>query len=391
MTNNLNSEITVSVLIPCLDEAATIGVCVKKAKDALNANKLAGEVIVADNGSADNSRALAEQNGAKVVLIKEKGYGAALMGGMAVASGRYIVMGDADDSYDFSQLAPFIDKLREGYDLVMGCRLPAGGGRIMPGAMPWAHRWIGNPLFTAIGKLFFRSPIHDINCGMRAFTGAAYEKMDLRTIGMEFAPEMVIKTTLQGLKITEIPITLNKDGRGRRPHLRSLRDGWRTLRFMLLYCPRWLFLIPGAALLILGLVIGSILEFGPIWVGRVGFDASTQLVCAMSVLIGFQLIVFAVFTKVFAISENLLPSDHTIERLFEFIKLETGLVAGLITTLLGLAILIYAVWNWKAHGFGPMSYPQNLRLTIPAVTLLVLGLEIIFASFFLSILGLKRK
>lgn len=380
-----------SIVMPCLNEAQTLGLCLKKAQQALRQSGLNGEIIVADNGSTDGSKEIAKKAGVRLVEISEKGYGAALMGGVAVAKGEFIIMGDADDSYDFGEIAPFLRKLAEGYDLVMGCRLPRGGGKIMPGAMPWKHRWIGNPVLSAIGKLFFQSPVTDFHCGLRAFRKNAYEQMDLHTTGMEFASEMVIKATLKGMKVTEVPIILYKDGRSRPSHLRSWRDGWRHLRFMLLYSPRWLFLIPGLILFIFGSVIGTILSLGPVWIGRIGFDVNTLLICSMSMMIGFQLISFAIFTKVFAISEGLLPVDPRIERLFKIIRLKTGLTLGGILSFLGISILLYSVWNWRLHNFGPMSYAQSIRITIPAITIFILGIEMIFASFFLSILGLKRK
>jgi glycosyltransferase involved in cell wall biosynthesis len=391
MITERTDKIIVSVVIPCLNEAETLAGCLKKVKATFVALSVAGEMIVADNGSSDHSKSIAIENSAMVVDIRELGYGAALRGGIAKAHGEFIIMGDADDSYDFREIGSFLRKLEEGYDLVMGCRLPKGGGKIMAGAMPWKHRWIGNPVLSAIGKLFFRSPVTDFHCGLRAFRRSAYELMDLHTTGMEFASEMVIKAALKGMKVTEVPITLYKDGRSRPPHLRSWRDGWRHLRFMLLYSPRWLFLIPGLILFVFGSVIGAILNFGPIWIGRIGFDVNTLLICSMSILIGFQLISFAVFTKVFAISEGLLPADSRIERLFIIIKLETGLILGVILSILGVSLLLYSVWNWHLHNFGPMSYAQSIRITIPAITIFILGVEVIFASFFLSILGLKRK
>jgi hypothetical protein len=300
-------------------------------------------------------------------------------------------MGDSDDSYDWSAIYPFVERLRKGDDLVMGCRLPAGGGTILPGAMPWKHRWIGNPVLTGLGKLFFHSPVSDFHCGLRGFQKVAYEQLDLRTTGMEFASEMVVKATLRGQRITEIPITLHPDGRSRPPHLRSWRDGWCHLRFMLLFCPRWLFLVPGAVLFWAGAVLGGRLLVGPVRMGAVEFNVNTLLVCSMAILVGFQLIAFAVFTEVFAISERLLPEDPRLTRLFRVITLEVGITAGVILSLSGLGLLLWAVHYWKELGFGPMSYPEGLRLVIPAVTILTLGVQIIFSSFFLSVLGMRRK
>ncbi|MDD5492390.1 MAG: glycosyltransferase family 2 protein [bacterium] len=384
-------KIKLSIIIPCLNEEETLARCIKKARASFASLSIIGEVIVADNGSSDRSPAIAAENGALIIEVLDRGYGAALRGGIARASGEYIIMGDADDSYDFREIAPFLQKLEEGYDLVMGCRLPKGGGKIMTGAMPWKHRWIGNPILSAIGKLFFRSPVTDFHCGLRAFRRAAYEIMDLHTTGMEFASEMVIKASLKGMKVTEVPITLYKDGRSRPPHLRSWRDGWRHLRFMLLYSPRWLFLIPGMVLLLLGTVIGTILTFKMVTIGTITFGLNTLLICAMSILVGFQLIMFSIFTKVFAISEGLLPADQRIEKMNKVINLETGLLVGALFSLIGLGFILYALYYWREHGFGPISFSESLRLTIPGITILTIGVEIIFSSFFLSILGLRRK
>jgi hypothetical protein len=300
-------------------------------------------------------------------------------------------MGDADASYDFGALYPFVEKLREGYDLVMGCRLPRGGGAIEQGAMPWLHRWVGNPVLSGIGRLFFRTGVEDFHCGLRGFRREAAEAMELRTTGMEFASEMVIKATLKGMRVANIPITLHPDGRTRPPHLRSWRDGWRHLRFMLMYSPRWLFLIPGALLLLLGTVFGSILLAGPLPVGSVVFDTNTLVVCSMSILLGFSLVSFAVFAKIFAVTEGLLPPDSRLDRLFHYITLEVGVLIGLFVAVAGLALLVGAVVYWGQRDFGRLSPSQSLRLVVPAATLITLGAQIVFASFLLSLLGLKRR
>jgi len=391
MLTGENYNIELSIVMPCLNEAMTLKNCIIKVRNALETHNLKGEIIIADNGSTDGSQEIARQSGARVVNVSEKGYGAALMGGITTARGKYIIMGDADDSYDFTQIYPFIAKLREGYDLVMGCRFPRGGGRIMPGAMPWKHKWIGNPILTYIGKLFFRASVSDFHCGMRGFRLDSYKAMGLRTTGMEFASEMVVKASLKGMKITEVPITLYKDGRLRKPHLRSWRDGWRHLRFLLLYSPRWLFLIPGISLFLMGAIAGGLLLFEGIKVGNIVFGANTLLICSMSILVGFQLILFALFTKVFAISEGLLPQDFRLDQLNKLINLESGLSAGIVLVITGLGLIIWAFIYWKIRSFGPISYPESLRLTIPGITILTLGIETIFSSFFLSILGLNRK
>ena len=377
-----------SIVMPCLNEAETIGICITKAKQWLIKNKVAGEIIVADNGSTDGSQNLAAVLGARVVHVVEKGYGSALMGGIQAARGKYIVMGDADDSYNFSHLEPFLEKLREGYDLVMGNRF-AGG--IRPGAMKALHRYLGNPVLTGIGRVLFKSPCGDINCGLRGFSKAAALRLDLRTTGMEFASEMVVKSTLHKLRIAEVPTVLFRDGRSRPPHLRSWRDGWRNLRFLLLYSPKWLFLYPGSLLMIAGLLIGLWLLPGARSLGTVTFDISTLLYAASAIVIGFQAVNFSIFTKIFAISEGLLPEDHRIERLFRYVTLETGLVVGASLVLLGFGMSLYAVGNWGSHGFGDLVPDQILRVVIPSVTALIIGFEVILSSFFLSVLGLKRR
>lgn len=381
-----------SIIMPCLNEAETLGNCILKAQQSLEALKLDGEIIVADNGSTDGSIKIAQDLGARVVHVKEKGYGNALQGGLEAATGKWIVMADADDSYDLGYIAPFIEKLQEGYDLVMGCRLPKGGGQIVSGAMPWKHRWIGNPVLSGIGRLFFESRVTDFHCGMRAFTQDAYRRIALRTTGMEFASEMVIKATLCGMRIGEVPITLYKDGRSRPPHLRSWRDGWRHLRFMLLYSPTWLFLVPGALLLLAGTAFGARLQAGPWKVGPFGFDTNTMLLCSMCQIVGLQIFFFGIFTRVFAISEGLLPKTASfLDHLYKLFTLERGFLLGLLIFLVGLAKLSMAILYWKTVHFGAMSYPESLRQVIPAVTLITIGVQVIFSSFFLSILDIPRK
>jgi glycosyltransferase involved in cell wall biosynthesis len=378
----------ISIVMPCLNEAETLTACVEKARRALCEDNIVGEIIVADNGSTDGSQALAADLGARVVHIRAKGYGNALMGGIAAARGKYIIMGDADDSYDFSNLRPFIEQLRLGHDLVMGNRFKGG---IERGAMPPAHRYFGNPVLTAIGRLFFQSPCHDFQCGLRAFSKAAVTELDLRTTGMEFASEMVVKATLHKMRITEVPTTLSPDGRSRPPHLQTWRDGWRYLRFLLLYSPRWLFLYPGALLMLAGLVTGFWLLPGPRKIGSVTFDVHTLLYGAMAILVGFQAIAFAVFTKIFAVSEGLLPEDPRLNKLFRWVNLELGLIVGGVIMLTGIVGSVYALTSWGERSFGPLDSSQTLRTVIPAVTCLTLGCQIIFSSFFLSVLGLRRR
>lgn len=381
-------SIELSVVMPCLNEAETIGACIRKARAALEQANVAGEVIVGDNGSTDGSVEMAERLGAKVVRVKAKGYGSALMGGIAAAVGKYIVMGDADDSYEFGHIPRFLEQLRNGADLVVGNRFRGG---IKPGAMPTLHRYLGNPVLSALGRLFFKSPVGDFHCGLRGFSAEAYRRMDLRTTGMEFASEMVVKATLLGLSVAEVPTTLSPDGRSRKPHLRTWRDGWRHLRFLLLYSPRWLFLYPGFLLMFAGAAITLWLLPGPRSIGSVKFDVHTMVYATAFVLLGFQSIAFAVFTKVFAISEGLLPPDSALDRLFRYITLELGLALGAALMTSGLAISVYAVGTWGAKDFGPLDYSVTMRLILPAALLLTLGVQTVFASFFLSVLGLRRR
>jgi glycosyltransferase involved in cell wall biosynthesis len=383
-----SEEIELSVVMPCLNESATVGSCVRKALGAMRQHGIRGEVIVADNGSTDGSRELAAEAGARVVPVETRGYGSALRAGIAAARGRFVLMGDADDSYDFTHLDRFVEKLREGYDLVMGNRFQGG---ILPGAMPPLHRYLGTPVLTAITRLFFRSPVGDINCGLRGFRKEAIEGLGLRTLGMEYAGEMIVKASTFGLRITEIPTTLAPDGRGRAPHLNTWRDGWRHLRFLLLYSPRWLFLYPGMSLLVIGTVVGVLLLRGPLAVGGVVFDVDTLLFAAMAILIGFQSVVFAMFTKVFAISEGLLPEDARLSRLFRYVTLESGLLVGVLLALTGGGSWVLGLAYWQRQHFGPLDPEQTLRIVIPGVVCLTLGFQIILSSFFLSVLGMSRR
>jgi glycosyltransferase involved in cell wall biosynthesis len=384
----VGEDIELSVVMPCLNERATVGTCVQKALGAMGRHGIRGEVIVADNGSTDGSQQIASEHGARVVPIETPGYGSALRGGIAAAQGRFILMGDADDSYDFTQAHLFLNKLREGYDLVMGNRFRGG---ILPGAMPPLHRYLGNPVLTGIGRLFFKSPVGDFHCGLRAFRRDAIERLDLRTHGMEFASEMVVKAAAFGLRVTEIPTTLSPDGRDRAPHLRTWRDGWRHLRFLLLYSPRWLFLYPGIALFVLGTVVSALLIPGPRIIGNVQFDINTLLFAAMAILIGFQSVVFAAFTKIFAISEGLLPEDPRLSRMFHYLTLEVGLVVGILLVLAGTGAWGFGLEYWRMHHFGPLDPEKTLRIVIPGVVFFTLGFQVILSSFFLSVLGMARR
>jgi glycosyltransferase involved in cell wall biosynthesis len=380
--------IEVSVVMPCLNEAETLENCILKAQRAMREANISGEVVIADNGSTDGSVEIAERLGARVVNVRAKGYGNALMGGIAAASGTYVVMGDADDSYDFGHIPRFVEELRKGVDVVMGNRFRGG---IEPGAMPFLHKYLGNPVLSAVGKLLFKSPVGDFHCGLRGFSRTAFARMGLRTTGMEFASEIVVKASLLGMSFAEVPTSLSPDGRSRAPHLRTWRDGWRHLRFLLLYSPRWLFLYPGMALMLVGVGLGLWLLPGPRTVGGVTLDVHTLVYAAAFVLLGFQAIAFACFTKIFAISEGLLPADPALDKLFRYITLEVGLAVGVILTLVGLGTSIYAVSGWGAQHFGMLDYSRTMRIVIPAALCLTLGAQTIFASFFLSVLGMRRK
>ena len=385
------AQVEVSVVIPCLNEADTLESCIVKAQRALSKNNIGGEIIIADNGSTDGSPAIAERMGARVVHVYGRGYGNALIGGIAAARGRFIIMGDADDSYDFLEIPRFVEKLRNGFELVQGCRLPSGGGAVQPGAMPFLHRWLGNPVLSGMTRKMFHAPIHDVYCGMRGFTKALYNRLDQRCTGMEFAPEMIIKASLFGAKIAEVPITLHPDGRkSHAPHLRTFRDGWRTLRFFLMYSPRWLFLLPGLLLILLGLIGYAVAMPGMTFNG-VTFDAHTLLFASLAILCGYQSILFGIFTKTFATSEGLLPEDERLTRFFEFINLERGLVIAAAALLLGFGLLGAAVNQWRLTDFGNLDYAQTMRLVVPGMTLTALGFQTILSSFFVSILGLNRR
>lgn len=376
------------MVIPCLNESLTISGCVREALDAMTASGIAGEVVVADNGSTDGSQALATQAGARVVPIAIKGYGNALRGGIEAAAGRFVLMGDADGSYNFGHLPLFVERLRAGADLVMGNRFLGG---IEPGAMPWKNRHIGNPVLSFVGRLFFRTPIGDFHCGLRAFSASAYRRMDLRTTGMELASEMVIKSVLLGLRVEEVPTVLRKDGRDRPPHLRPWRDGWRHLRFMLLFSPRWLFWYPGILLMTSGTILGTVLVQGPLPLGRVTLDVHTLLFAAIAVLIGFQAASFAVLSKYFTIRAGLRLPQAGFEGWFRHLTLESGLISGAVLVVAGLALSIWAVFIWQGQGFGPLQPAQTLRWVIPGVLCLVLGCQMILSSFFLGVLRLDTR
>jgi glycosyltransferase involved in cell wall biosynthesis len=380
-------DVELTVVMPCLNEAETVATCVRKAIGFLAESGISGEVLIADNGSTDGSQQLAEAEGARVVNIKDKGYGNALMGGIVAAHGKFIIMGDADDSYDFTNLMPFVEELRKGADMVMGNRFKGG---IAPGAMPPLHKYLGNPVLSFVGRLFFRSHIGDFHCGLRGFSRDSVMSLGLQATGMEFASEMVVKATLAGQQITEVPTTLAKDGRSRAPHLHTWRDGWRHLRFLLLFSPRWLFFFPGLALLTAGLVVGAIVVPHPFTVGSVTFDVDTLVGASAAVVIGFQAVLFWVFTQVYAGAEGFLPEEPKVTRLLGKLSLERGLIAGGILGLAGLAGLIFSILYWHGQGFHSLNYEHSLRLMIPSVTALIVSWQVILGTFFLSILGIRH-
>jgi len=379
-----------SIVMPCLNEAETLANCIRQARLGLERSGVRGEIIVADNGSTDGSQEIAAREGARIVAVTKKGYGNALRGGIEAARGKFIVMGDADESYDFGEVGNFVAKLREGFDLVQGCRLPAGGGKVIPGAMPFSHRWLGNPMFSIMARHMFAAPIHDVYCGLRGFTKELYQRLELQCEGMEFATELIIKASLHGARIAEIPVTLHPGGRtAHAPHLRTVRDGWRTLRFFLVFSPRWLFLIPGFLLAALG-AIGYAVALPGLRINGVTFDAHTLLFSSLAMLLGYQSILFAVCAKTFAVNERLLPKDPHLERFFQLIYLERGLAIGALALLAGLILLGDSVWQWKEAHFGHLDYAVTMRRVIPGMTLTALGFQTILWSFFISILGLKR-
>jgi len=380
-----------TVLMPCLNEADTIEVCIRKALQAIRALGLEAEVLIADNGSTDGSQQLAEAAGARVVAVPDKGYGHALMGGIAAARGRCLLMGDADDSYDFLELPKFVERLRAGYELVQGCRLPAGGGTVLPGAMPFLHRHWGNPMFSLMARWWFRAPIHDVYCGMRGFTQELYQRLDQRCTGMEFATEMIVKASLNHARIAEVPITLHPDGRkAHAPHLKTFRDGWRTLRFFLIFSPRWLFLLPGALLGLLGL-LGYAVALPRLRIGGIAFDAHTLVFASMFLLCGYQSVLFAIFSKTFAMNEGLIPPDPRMARFYQLVNLEKGLVLSAVMFALGGGLLLAAIEQWRRAGFGHLDYSETMRLVVPGATLTALAFQTMLSSFFVSMLGMHKK
>lgn len=384
-----DSELELSIVLPCLNEAATLLRCLRKAQGFMEAQGVSGEIVVADNGSQDGSDRIARDFGARVVSVQEKGYGAALAGGIAAAKGRYVIMADADDSYDLSDLMPILSRLRQGCDLVVGNRFL---GEIKPGAMPLLNRYLGNPVLTALGKLFFSVPLGDFHCGLRGFSRKAVLDLDLRTTGMEFASEMIVRAAMFGARMDEVPVTLWPDGRGRKPHLHPWRDGWRHLRFLLLYSPRWLYLYPGLAMIGFGLLVLALLLPGPrMLTAHVGLDVHTLLVGAMSVLVGVQSVTFGGIARYYAMRHRILPRSSTLEKWLSAMTLERLLVVAGGLLLLGVSAIVWALWRWSAVGFGALDYRGAMRILILALTLIVAGLQVGFAAFLLGVMQIQHK
>lgn len=386
-----NKEIELSVVIPCLNEEETLDACLEKALGVLEREGVSGEVIVADNGSIDGSVEIALERGVRLISVEESGYGCALMGGIEAARGKFVIMGDADDSYDFLEIPKFLSKLREGFDLVQGCRLPAGGGRVMPGAMPFTHRYFGNPFFTLLIRWWFKAPIHDVYCGLRGFTKSHYEDLKQSCTGMEFAIEMIIKSSRTDCRIAEVPVTLHPDGRvAQTPHLRTYRDGWRTLRFFLINSPRWLFLAPGIFAILIG-AIGYGLAMPGMTLFGINFDLHTLLFSSLFILCGFQSIMFALLSKTYAVESELIGPDRRLEKFYSWATLERGLLVSGVAVLTGVVLLFKAVNDWRLSDFGSLDYGRNMRWVIPGVMITALGFQLFLTSFFVSILGIKRK
>ncbi|WP_299224844.1 glycosyltransferase [uncultured Psychroserpens sp.] len=385
----MESKIELSIVMPCLNEAETLATCITKAQTFLTSNQVSGEIIIADNGSTDGSIDIAKSHNARLVHVKQKGYGSALRAGINASNATYTIMADADDSYDFSHLMPFLKELRNGYDLVMGNRFKGG---IEKNAMPFLHQYLGNPVLSFIGRLFFNIKIGDFHCGLRGFLNEAYAKLDLRTTGMEFASEMIVKAKLNKLKITEVPTKLSKDGRTRTPHLNTWSDGWRHLRFLILYSPKWLFLYPSIIMLLFGITTSVFLIFRPIAFNHITFDIHTLLYTSSITLIGFQFFIFYALTKIFAVENGLLPKSSRYTNLFKYLNLEKGLTLGLVLFVIGIVLSIKGLFFWEAVGFGTLTNPSDtLRIVIPAVFTILLGIQIILFSLFFSILSLKSQ
>ncbi|MDG2221601.1 MAG: glycosyltransferase [Rubripirellula sp.] len=382
----MGDDIEVSVVMPCLNEADTVGVCIEKAIRSMNEAGIHGEIVLADNGSTDRSKEIAESMGARTVDVVEPGYGAALMGGIEASKGKFVIMGDADDSYDFLEVPHFVEKLREGPDLVQGCRLPRGGGRVMPGAMPFLHRWFGNPALSWLVRRMFRIPINDVYCGMRGFRRQLYDRLDLRSPGMEFATEMIIKSGLHGATMDQIPITLHPDGRQQHgPHLRTFRDGWRTLRLFLVFSPRWTFFRPGLCLILIAL-LGYALALPRVEVFGAELDVHTLLVASLLGLLGWQCILLASLAKIFAAREGMMPPNERLEK----ITVEHGIVFGLIMSVIGSLLIAAVIFRWWQVDFGDLDYPYTMRFVIPGVMFVGIGFQTAMAALMAGVLKMHR-
>lgn len=383
----MSEDVELSVVMPCLNEADTVGICVEKAMRAMSDADIRGEVILADNGSSDDSKAIAESLGARTIDVTERGYGAALISGIEASRGQYVIMGDADDSYDFLEIPAFVEQLRGGYDLVQGCRLPRGGGRVLPGAMPFLHRWFGNPALSWLVRLMFRIPINDVYCGMRGFTRQLYDCLDLRSPGMEFATEMIIKSGLHDASMTQVPITLHPDGRQQHgPHLRTFRDGWRTLRLFLVFSPKWTFFCPGLLLIALAL-LGYAFAIPQLTVFGATLDVHTLLIASLAGLLGWQCILLATLARIFAGREGMMPPEERLERL----TVENGLVFGILTGLAGAGLIGAVIIQWWQRGFGELDYPVTMRLVVPGVTLVAIGFQTVMAALMAGVLKMHRR
>jgi len=378
----------VSFVAPCLNEAATIEACIREIQSCIESSALSAEIVVADNGSTDGSRELARKLGARVIEVAERGYGSALMGGIEAARGRFVVMGDSDLSYDFREAPRLLEKLRAGADLVMGSRFK---GRIEPGAMPFLHRYLGNPVLSWLGRLLFRVPVSDFHCGLRAFRKESYQAMRVRTSGMEFASEIVVKAAVMGMRIDEAPVTLRPDRRGRPPHLRTWRDGWRHLRFLLTLSPRWTLFLPGAVLAGLGALLMALVFFGPAHLRAVTLDVHTMVVGSLLVTVGHGAMTTAFALRIYALVEELGPPAPRLERMFSVLTLERGLAAGILVALAGVALIGVQVWRWVDAGFGPLDVSVTLRPTIAGATLVAVGAQTVLVSFVYSMLGIQRR
>ena len=381
-----NYELT--ILMPCLNEAETLEICIKKALKSIKDNNIKGEVLIADNGSTDGSQDIAKANGARVINVHIKGYGSALIEGTKQAYGKYIIMGDADDSYDFSNIMPYVKKLREGYELVMGNRFKGG---IEKGAMPWSHKYIGTPIISFLGKLFYKSKVGDFNCGMRGYNKESILNLDLKCTGMEYASEMIVQANLNNLKIGEIATTLKKDGRTRSPHLKTFSDGWRHLKFLLMYSPRWLFLYPGLILILIGLVGSLLFMIKDIHIGNIVLGVHSRLYFGAMIVVGFQIVTCSLFAKTYAIHSGMNPKTDKISNLLNKITLEKGLIIGIFLAIIGLALSIYSLCIWQNAAWGNLNPVDVMPITIPAVYLIIIGIQMTFSSFLLGILNIEYK